>query len=364
MKKNQPIIVAIFLAFTITPVLHAQSAATQVLGETTIEIPAVSRLIQGHFPEGSPGGIGVLITRNGEVIHRKGYGTMKGKPLTPQSSLRLASISKQFAAMCAAMLMEEGKLDPQAKVSHYLPALKLPVKGRELLVQDLLWHTSGLPNFMNKKEKASIVEYRKQRGLDFLTNETHANWLATMQPLREPGILWEYTNSGYVLLARLVEVIAGEPFHRFQQRRIFDILGMADTTDSERFNGSGNMETTLHDYAKWDRAIWQEDKRLLSPAGWRLLFTPGRFDDGTPVSYGFGWGLNLVDGKLESVDHSGGGSPPISARNFVRRHFSDRTTVAFFAQERPALDIDARKALTLEIYKAQLTNRAIPNNTE
>lgn len=346
-------LITILLALAFGAALHAQSAAAPVADDHAIEIPDVSRVISRHFPQETPGGIGVLITRNGEVIHRQGYGTVKGEPLTPQSSLRLASISKQFAAMCAAMLIEEGKLDPQTKVSHYLPDLKLPVKGRELLVQDLLWHISGLPNFMNKKEGASIAAFRKQRGLEFLTNQTHAEWLATTSPVREPGKLWEYTNSGYVLLARLIEVIAGEPFHQFQKRRIFDVLGMADTTDSERFNGSGNMATTLKDYAKWDRAIWEEDKRLLSPSGWRMLFTPGKLDDGTPVAYGFGWKLNLVDGQLESVDHSGGGSTPISARNFVRRYLSDRTTVAFFAQERPSLDIDARKALAAELYEAQ-----------
>lgn len=346
-------LITILLALAFGSALHAQSTAAPVADDHAIEIPDVSRVISRHFPQETPGGIGVLITRNGVVIHRQGYGTVKGKPLTPESSLRLASISKQFTAMCAAMLIEEGKLDPKAKVSRYLPDLKLPVKGRELLVQDLLWHISGLPNFMNKKEKASIAEYRKQRGLNFLTNQTHAEWLATMNPLREPGKLWEYTNSGYVLLARLIEVIAGEPFHQFQKRRIFDVLGMAGTTDSDRFNGSGNMATTLNDYAKWDRAIWEEDKRLLSPKGWRMLFTPGRFDDGTPVSYGFGWRLNLVDGQLASVDHSGGGSGTTAARNFIRRYLSDRTTVAFFAQERPNVDIDARKALTAEIYEAQ-----------
>ena len=351
MKTSTPI--AILLALTFGTALHAQSATAPVADDRVIDIPEVSRVINQHFPPETPGGIGVLITRNGEVIHRKGYGKLKGKPLTPQSSLRLASISKQFAAMCAAMLIEEGKLDPQAKVSRYLPDLKLPVKGRELLVQDLLWHISGLPNFINKKEQALLVEFRKQRGLDFLTNQTHAEWLTTISPVREPGMLWEYTNSGYVLLARVIEVIAGEPFHLFQKRRIFDVLGMADTTDSERFNGSGNMATTLNDYAKWDRALWEEDKRLLSPTGWRMLFKPGTLDDGTPVGYGFGWNLNMVDGQLESVDHGGGGSGTTSARNFVRRYLSDRTTVAFFAQERPNLDINARKALAADLYEAQ-----------
>ncbi len=76
-------------------------------------------------------------------------------------------------------------------------------------------------------------------------------------PLRRaPGLEFEYTNSGYVLLARIIEVVAEKPFHEFQQERIFDVLGMTNTTDGTRFNGSGNMATTLEDYAKWDRALW------------------------------------------------------------------------------------------------------------
>lgn len=261
--KPFSIAIICLLATAFSPKLHGQEFAPLLVDEYAIEIPDVSRVIADRFPHESPGGIGVLITRNGEVIHRMGYGSLKGKPLTAQTPLRLASISKQFAAMCAAMLIEEGKLDPKTKVSHYLPEVNLPVKGRELLVQDLVWHVNGLQNFINKKEQASIAEFCKLRGLDFLTNQTHADWLATMSPVREPGKLWEYTNSGYVLLARIIEVIAGEPFHQFQKRRIFDVLGMADTTDSERFNGSGNMATTLNDYAKWDRALWEEDKCFL-----------------------------------------------------------------------------------------------------
>jgi CubicO group peptidase (beta-lactamase class C family) len=141
-----------------------------------------------------------------------------------------------------------------------------------------------------------------------------------------------------------------------------EVLGMTATTDSERFNGSSNMVTTLNDYAKWDRALWAEDDRLLSPTGWRMLFTAGTLDDGTPVGYGFGWKLNFEDLQLISVEHGGSGSGTTAARHFVRRHFFDRTTVAFFTQEHPELFLDARKALVLEIYKAQQTSRLTLND--
>ncbi len=68
------------------------------------------------------------------------------EPVTPQTPMGLASVSKQFTAMCAAFLIEEGKIGMTDKVSKYLPDIQIEKDGRELLVQDLIWHISGLPN--------------------------------------------------------------------------------------------------------------------------------------------------------------------------------------------------------------------------
>ncbi len=326
----------------------------QKVDEHAVENPEITRIVRRHVPDDSSGGIAVLVTRKGEVIHRKGYGFVKGKHLTTQTRLSLASVTKQFAAMCAAMLIEKGRLDPKQKVSHYLPDVKLPVKGRELLVQDLLWHTSGLANFIKSKEKAAIADFKKEHGLEYLNNETHAEWLATMELNRPPGQEFEYTNSGYVLLTRVIEVIVGEAFHDFQKRRIFDVLELADTIDSTRFNGSGNMGTTLVDYTKWDRALWEQDSRLLSEAGHKILFTQGVLDNGEPIDYGFGWRLNYRNGKLLTAEHGGVGSGTTAARNLIRRHFDDQTTVAIFAQEHPQIGRSDREVLVSEIYESLL----------
>ncbi|WP_339743644.1 serine hydrolase [uncultured Rubinisphaera sp.] len=317
-----------------------------------IEKPEITQVVRRHVPQDSSGGIAVLVTRDGMPIHRKAYGFVNGQHLTSQSELRLASVTKQYTALCAVQLIEKGLLDPQEKVSSYLPDIKIPVQGRELLVQDLFWHTSGLPNFIESKEQISIAEFKKERGLSELNNETHAEWLETLPARRPAGQMYEYTNSGYVLLTRIIEVISGMKFHDYQQQNIFNVLELTNTTDSTRFNGSGNMRTTLLDYEKWDRALWDQDPRLLTPEGYKMLFTPGVLDNGEAVAYGKGWQVTIQDQYLVIAEHGGAGSGTIAARNWIRRHYDDNTTVAIFAQEHPQLNRNKRQALVRDIYNA------------
>ena len=152
-----------------------------------------------------------------------------------------------------------------------------------------------------------------------------------MTPPSPPGKGFQYSNSGYVLLARVIEVIAGEPYHKFQKRRIFDVLGMSNTADHHAFNGSGRIWTTLNDYAKWDAALWRQDGRLLSPAGYQMLWTTGATDDGEAVHYGFGWFLTP---DASCVWHTGSGN---GWKNGVHRLSQGSTTVAIFSKQNPQL---------------------------
>ncbi|WP_166821377.1 serine hydrolase [Thalassoroseus pseudoceratinae] len=323
------------------------------------EMPSVSSVVRKYFPIGSSGGLAVLVTKDGKVIHSRGYGTVRNNQrVTSRTQLSLASITKQYAAMCVAMLVEAGKLDLDEPVSTYLPDLDLPTNGRELLVRDLIRHTSGLANFIKQNEKESIAEFKKRHNLTWLSNTTHAQWLATTQLKRPPGTEYEYTNSGYVLLARLIEVTSGRPFHEFQKQRIFDVLEFKDSSDSTRFNGSGSMRTSLRDYAIWDQALWDKNEMLLSRQGFDMLFQRGTLDDGTPVDYGFGWKLTYEDDKLVTAEHGGWGSGTTAARNQIKRFIDDRITVAVFAQEHPEFGRKneagekIREVIVDEIYKA------------
>ena len=322
-----------------------------------VKSPAIEASVQKHFPQGSKGGLAVLVIKDKVVIHSKGYGLKNGKePITPQTRMGLASVTKQFAAMCAAMLIEEGKLSLTDKVSKHLPDIRLPKKGRELLVQDLVWHVNGLANFISGKDREKMEGFKKRRGLKRLNNQTHAEWLATMPVRRAPGVKWEYTNSGYVLLARIIEVVSGMTFHQFQKERIFDVLGMINTTDSTRFNGSGNMAMSLEDYVKWDRALW--DGPLLNDRTSKLLYQSGKLDDGESVGYGFGWWVVHDNGELIEMSHGGSGRAPTSSRNWIIRDLRHRVTVAIFARENLKFNRSYRENFAKEIRDAAVGKTA------
>ncbi|MCW8925396.1 MAG: beta-lactamase family protein [Xanthomonadales bacterium] len=321
--------------------------STVVLGGE-IEHAGISKVVRGYFPEGTKGGLALLVIKNDAVIHSKGYGLVFGKePVTPQTPMGLASVTKQFTAMCAAFLIKEGKLNLTDKVSQHLADIRIEKDGRELLVQDLLWHTSGLPNFIQAKEKESIKEYRQKHGLKRLNNETHADWLMTMPLRRVPGTKFEYTNSGYVLLARIVEVIAGKPYHEFQIERIFNVLGMTNANASTRFNGSGNTTMSLDDYEKWDRAL--REGTLLDGETSKLLYEPGHLDNGEPVGYAFGWYVEPDAQEPKKVWHGGSGSLKSQARNWIIRDMQNRITVALFIRENRQFTREIRRQFAEEI---------------
>lgn len=318
-----------------------------------VECAEISAVVRKHFPEDSKGGVAVLVIRDGKVLHRKGYGTGNGAPITPDTPMGLASVSKQLTAMCVAFLIEEGRMKLSDKVADHLPEVKLSADGRELLVQDLLWHTSGLADFIKTAEKPSISAYKEANNLEWLTNQAHADWIATRPLKRTPGTQFEYTNGGYALLARLVEVISGKPFHQFQQERIFDVPGMNQARAvSQRFNGAGNVEMSLNDYAMWDRAL--REGRLVKPATWQMMMQSGTLDDGTPVGYGFGWQVTHENGELVEMMHGGSGSPPGNSRNIVLRDLRHDLTVAFFSRENLRYTRELRDQIAREIRDCAL----------
>jgi CubicO group peptidase (beta-lactamase class C family) len=342
----QPVIEHAARAVAQTNIGTTESLSTPE-SEGEIERAEISEIVRKHFPADSKGAVAVLVTRDGRVLHRKGHGREGDLPITSDTPLQLASITKQFAAMCAAFFIDEGRLKTTDKVSTHLPGVNLSVNGRELLVQDLLWHTSGLANFLERESQVSIGAYKKAHGLERMTNQTHADWLATMPLRRAPGVKYEYTNSGYVLLARIVEVLAGKPFHEFQKERIFDVLGMNQASDSVTFNGSGNMFVSLRDYEKWDRALWNGS--LVKPETWKLMVQSGRLDNGEPVGYGFGWKVTWEDGELVEMKHGGIGAPPANSRNEILRDIRQRITVAFFSREKPGITDDLKREVAREL---------------
>lgn len=281
-----------------------------------------------RWSQGSTPGAAVIVIRDGRIVHEKGYGladlTTKGR-IDSKTVFDIASLSKQFTAMAVMILVERGKLDYADTLAKFFPEFQSD--ARRITIRQLLNHTSGLLDY-------SLVwgESKKLKGNVPRTAENVVRFLTGQKQLRfPPGQRWEYSNSNYVLLAQIVGKVSGEPFPQFVRGTIFRPLGMndsfiydngqatrgghatgyvsqgngfkpADRNPENYVYGDGQVNSTIEDMAKWDQALYTE--KLIKASTLEEAFAPALLNDGTPVGYGFGWGLGRYRG-LRFVSHGG-----------------------------------------------------------
>lgn len=266
----------------------------------------------------------VLVAEKGKVLYRKSFGISNPLTLTPftaASSFNLGSVSKQFYAMMAMMLHEQGKLEYDAPVQRYVPKFPYP----DITIRHILNQTSGLPEYFD-------IAAGQMTLLDTLTNASMMDILASLKPplVFNPGERWEYCNTNYTTLASVIESVAGMPTEEFLKRFITTPLKMNDTyiyhlklksyppsrvfglkreggkmlpDDLIRFDGivgDGNVYASASDLLKWDQALYTE--KLVKKATLQEAFTPGKLNNGKATTYGFGWSINDPGKK---VSHTG-----------------------------------------------------------
>lgn len=167
-----------------------------------------------------------------------GFRDLESKsPMTKETIFKIASMTKPITAMAIMILADEGKLSPEDLVEKHLPEFKgqmlaaergkdfvrLVKPSRPITIRDLLTHTSGLPGAY----PAGLSDLYQKRNRTL----AEATLVASQQPLQfEPGTKWAYCNAGIDTLGRIVEVVSGQSFEEFLKSRIFDPLGMKDTT--------------------------------------------------------------------------------------------------------------------------------------
>ncbi|KAG1647858.1 Kelch-like protein 20 [Nymphon striatum] len=276
-------------------------------------------------------------TKTTEIIYQNSDGlrTIDTKePLTLDSQFRLASVSKQFTGMSIMKLKEAGKIDYDQTVKSILP--RFPYDS--ITVRHLLHHVSGLTDYErlldeNWKAKDSTKTY-------ILGNDEIIEVFYDVNPKLdfESGERWEYSNTGYLFLASIVEKISGKHFRDYLNETIFEPLGMNNTVlykyrldadpnmpnrvfgyevalnqvdlvknDYNIVNdvrGDGGIYSTLEDLYKWNQALVNHTiipKTFLDEA-----WTPGVLNNGEPTTYGFGWGIQSKEGESKIVSHSGG----------------------------------------------------------
>jgi CubicO group peptidase (beta-lactamase class C family) len=307
-------------------------------------------------------GAAVLVIREGRIILKKGYGLANlesHKRIEPDTAFLLGSVTKQFTALTIMMLRERGKLSYDDPLSKFFS--EFPPYAQQITIRHLLTHTGGFPEYddlfldsgkldknypRSSKTKPSSFEPTAKDALAIL---------ATVRaPRFAPGEKWEYSNSGYVILAQIVEKVSGQSFASFLQNEIFKPLGMTrsvlydetrpkiqnvatsytlkdggyrdiDYTPQNAIYGEDNIYTTIEDMYQWDRALYTEE--LIFPENLIDAFTPAKLNSGEAVSYGFGWEVRKFLG-LKSVMHGGSW---VGFRTFIQRFPEQHFTVVILS---------------------------------
>ena len=227
-----------------------KSKQPEDLGFSSERLARITKLFQAAIDKGAIPGATLLVARQGQIVIFQPLGYQdreKRIPMKSDTIFRIASMTKPITSLAVMMLAEEGKIDLLAPVSQYLPefkdlkvgvekidpstgkpSLSLEDAQRQMTVQDLLRHTSGL--VYGPFGPGLVHEAYNQADL-FATNQTLAEFVTKLSKLplaHQPGTVWEYSMSTDVL-GRIVELASGMPLDRFIEDRITDPLGMRDT---------------------------------------------------------------------------------------------------------------------------------------
>ena len=275
---------------------------------------------------GTPGcAVGVM--DGGELLFARGYGAANLEydvPITPATVFHVASVSKQFTALAVGLLAEDGEVSWDDDIRRYVP--ELPDFGTPITLRQLAHHTSGIRDQWALLQMAGwrwggdVI--RQADVLDLLSRQTGLNF--------EPGADYVYSNSGYTLLAVVVERVSGQTLRAFAERRLFRPLGMTHTVfrddhtllvpnrayayAREGFGGyrlsipdfaiagATSLFTTVEDLARWNRNFGTPEvggRDLL-----RQLQERGALNDGARLSYAFGLQHGTHRGR-RTISHGG-----------------------------------------------------------
>ena len=296
------------------------ASATSARADLTTQIDALFQ----SFNEVNAPGASVLVIHEGKSIFTKGYGLadLETKTtITPNTNFRLASVSKQFTAMCVLKLAEQRKLRLDERLTDFFP--EFPAYGRDITVKHLLTHTSGLPDYEDLVPEGTTIPLLDQDVLRILMQQDKTYFT--------PGAQYRYSNTAYAFLAQIVEIRSGQTFARFIKENIFAPLTMTNSlayeaglsvvpnrafghtwatnawqrTDQSLTSsvlGDGGIYASVTDLAKWDAALYKDT--LVIESTLRAAFTPQTPTDRPGRSYGFGWYLTEHRGVKQNY-HSG-----------------------------------------------------------
>jgi len=359
MRKSS-VRIALGIAMAVSCLAVGVSAFAQ--GEDSKQ-DAVDALFSDITVDGPGAAVGVYY--QGKVIYARGYGNaVPGRPftVTPHTVFHTASVSKQFTAFAIAQLVRDGKVKLDDDIRKYLPGM--PDFGTPITVNDLIHHLSGL------KDQALMFWLARRNRNDNLKQEQALTLIARQRELLfAPGSRFSYSNSGYALLAAIVQAASGQNLRTFTTEHIFTPLGMQQTLFRDdaseiipelaegfmrRGNGWGRailgtelvgatgLYTSIDDLMKW---IANFDQPKVGDAALiQQVSAPGKLRNGTPIAYGFGL-YNQEYAGHAAIAHDGSDWTYSSTLAYVPK---ERFGVAVLANSPRGVNQVARKIV--EIY--------------
>jgi CubicO group peptidase (beta-lactamase class C family) len=289
-------------------------------------------------------GVSLAVVRDGQPVLVKGYGLANVEhqvPVKPETVFQSGSVGKQFTAAAVMMLVEDGKINLDDRISKYFA--NAPASWRDITVRHLLTHTAGTTDYPRD------FDFRRDYTEDELLTRAEAIPLAF-----RPGEKWSYSNLGYATLGILISKVTGKFYGEFLQERIFRPLGMntariiteADIVPNRaagyrlvkgelknqewvspvvNTTADGSLYLTTLDMIRWDAALYTE--KLLKRSSLDQMWTRVKLNNNQIQPYGFGWRLDEV-GKHRLIEHGGSWQ---GFKSHIARYPDDKFTVIVFA---------------------------------
>jgi len=266
--------------------------------------------------------VSVAVVQDGRLTYAKAFGKAdiaSNRDAGPSTRYAIGSVSKQFTSAALLLLQEQGKLSLDDKVAKYFPEL---TRANEITIRQLLSHTSGyedyapqdylIPDWTKPVTSKQIIDHWARKPLNY-----------------DPGTKWQYSNTGYVVAASILEKASGRPLVAFLREKIFDPLEMSSAGDCDMripedasaytrfalgpprpvgreasgwYLGAGELCMTPSDLAKWNIAFM--NKRILSARSYEALTTEVKLANGQSTHYALGLSLGGTPENRE-LSHDG-----------------------------------------------------------
>ena len=310
------------LTISLAALLAASSVHATPLDPAKIDAAVKSAMEANGTPSAQ-----VAVVEDGHIVFSKAYGDAQLSPAVPATTTtryEIASVSKEFTAAAALLLVEDGKLSLDDHVSKWFPDL---TGADQITVRQLLSHTAGVSDFW-PQDYVMIPVTRPTTPMAVMND-----W--AKKPLDfKPGDDWQYSNTGYIVAGEIIEKVSGQPLFAFVNDRLLKPVGINDAVDIsaenlkapdalgyERralapnrptppdgkgwFYGSAYLGLTAEDVAKWDISFLK--KSLLKPASYVTETTTIKLNNGKDTGYAMGLFVSKPNGHT-MVEHDGEGA--------------------------------------------------------